>query len=144
MRLLPASLPARIAAVAAAAVIASTASTTAASAAVATSAGPRLGKVLTALSIGVSGQVAGNHETTAVVGGRLFEPREYGHGVRGKVVWLLRQGPAGNWVVAGQELTGPRGGVGFVVHVFQTANFRLAFDGTANFTAALSAARTIP
>jgi hypothetical protein len=144
MRLLPASLPARIGAVAAAAVIAATASTTAASAAVTAPAAPRLGKVLTALSIGVSGQVAGNHETTAVVGGRLFEPREYGHGVRGKVVWLLRQGPGGHWVVAGQELTGPHGGVGFVVHVVETATFRLAFDGAPNFTAAVSAARTIP
>jgi hypothetical protein len=144
MRLQPASLPARIGYVAAAAVIAATASTTAASAAVTAPAAPRLGKVLTALSIGVSGQVAGNHETTAVVGGRLFEPREYDHGVRGKVVWLLRQGPGGHWVVAGQELTGPHGGVGFVVHVVQTATFRLAFDGAPNFTAAVSAARTIP
>lgn len=144
MHLVPASLPVRIGAVAAAAVIAATASTTAASAAVSASAVPRLGKVLTALSIGLSGQVAGNHETSAVVGGRLFEPRENDHGVRGKVVWLLRQGLGGHWVVAGQELTGPYGGVAFVVHVYQNANFRLAFDGTANFTATVSAARTIP
>jgi hypothetical protein len=144
MRLLPASLPARIGAVAAAAVIAATGSTTAASAAVTAPAAPALGKVLTALSIGVSGQVAGNHEITAVVSGRLFEPRENDHGVRGKVVWLLRQGPGGHWIVAGQELTGVYGGVAFVVHVFQTASFRLAFDGTANFTAAISIGRTIP
>lgn len=144
MRLLPASLPARFGVVAAAAVIAATASTTAASAAVAAPARPVLGKVLTSLSIGVTGQVAGSHQTSAVVGGRLFEPREGDHGVRGKVVWLLRQGPDGHWVVAGQELTGLHGGVAFVVHVVDTANFRLAFDGTANFTAAVSAARTIP
>jgi hypothetical protein len=143
MRLLPASLPARIGAVAAAAVIAATGSATAASAAVTAPAAPALGKVLTALSIGVSGQVAGSHVTTAVVGGRLFEPREYDHGVRGKVVWLLREGPAGHWIVAGQELTGPHGGVAFTVHVVQTASFRLAFDGAANFTAAISTARTI-
>lgn len=144
MRLLSASFPARMGAMAAAAVIAATGSTTAASAAVTAPAAPALGKVLTALSIGVSSQVAGHHQITAVVGGRLSEPRESDHGVRGKVVWLLRQGPGGHWIVAGQELTGPHGGVAFAVHVFQTATFRLAFDGTANFTAAVSTARTIP
>jgi hypothetical protein len=144
MRLLPASLPVRVGAVAAAALVAAAGSTTAASAAVTAPAAPALGKVATALSIAVSGQVARNHEITAVVGGRLSEPREGDHGVRGKVVWLLREGPGGHWIVAGQQLTGPHGGVAFVVHVLQTANFRLAFDGTANFTAAVSAARTIP
>jgi hypothetical protein len=122
-------------------VIAGTCSATAASAAVTA---PAVGKVLTSLSIGVTGQVARTHQVSAAVVGRLSEPREYGHGVRGKVVSLLRRGAGGRWVVAGQELTGPRGRVAFVVHVFQTATFRLVFGGTPNFTAAVSVARTIP
>jgi hypothetical protein len=141
MRLFPASIPVRIGAVAAAAVIAVAGGTTVASAAVAA---PAVGKVLTALSIGVVNPAVSNHEVSAVVAGRLFEPREFGHGVRGKVVWLLRRGPSGAWVVAGHELTGLRGGVAFAVHVWDTATFRLVFRGTPNFTAAVSAPRTIP
>jgi hypothetical protein len=144
MRLLPAPLAVRIGAVAAAAAIAVAGGTTAASAAVATPAAPAVGKVLTALSIGVARPVVHNHQVSAVVAGRLFEPRELGHGVRGKVVWLLRRGAGGHWIVAGHELTGLRGVVAFPVHVGISATFRLAFAGTPNFTAALSAARTIP
>jgi len=144
MRLLPASIPARIGAVtAAAALIAAVGSTTAASAAVATPKHPALGKVLTALSIGVIGEVVHPNQITATVVGRLYEPREFDHGVRGKTVLLLREGAGGHWAVAGHELTGPHGGVAFGVHVWKHATFRLVFPGTPNFRASISAARTI-
>jgi hypothetical protein len=120
-------------------------------------------KIVTALSIGVakrpapvpsasssaaaspapSASPARKHGITAVVFGRLFVPAANNQGVRGKVVWLLRQGANGHWFVAGRQFTGPRGGVAFVVHVFKTATFKLAFRGTPRFTAAISATTTI-
>jgi hypothetical protein len=99
--------------------------------------------IVTALSIGVTKQVARKHQITAVVFGRLFVPSESDHGVRGRVVWLLRQGANGQWFVAGREFTGPHGGVAFGVHVFKTATFELVFRGTPRFAAATSATTTI-
>ncbi|HXZ64620.1 MAG TPA: hypothetical protein VEH05_07795 [Streptosporangiaceae bacterium] len=173
MRLPPASIPARIGAVAAAAaLIATVGGTTAASAAVRShpqqprhevghavvgdaarqtyrqksaspSPTPAVGKVLTALSIGVFRQVAHKHRITAVIDGRLFEPNESDHGVRGKIVLLLREGAGGHWAVVGREFTGPHGGVAFGVHVRKSATFRLVFPGTPNFRASISATETI-
>jgi hypothetical protein len=100
-------------------------------------------KIVTELSIGVTRQVAHKHQITAVVFGRLFVPSGSDHGVRGKVVWLLRQGANGHWFVAGRQFTGPHGGVAFGVHVFNSANFELVFRGTPRFTAATSATTTI-
>jgi hypothetical protein len=100
-------------------------------------------KIVTALSIGVTKQVAHKHQITAVVFGRLFVPSNSDHGVRGKAVWLLRQGANGQWIVAGREFTGPRGGVAFGVHVFKSATFELVFRGTPRFAAATSATTTI-
>ncbi len=100
-------------------------------------------KIATALSIGVTGEVAHNQRIKAVIDGRLFEPTEADQGVRGKVVFLLRQGADGHWFVVGQEFTGPRGGVAFRVRVFKTATFELAFRGTRHLTGTVSAATTI-
>jgi hypothetical protein len=100
-------------------------------------------KIATALSIGVTGEVAHKQRIRAVIDGRLFEPAEGDHGVRGKLVFLLRQGANGNWFVVGQEITGPHGGVAFPVHAFKSATFRLAFRGTPHFTGAVSTAETI-
>jgi hypothetical protein len=113
-----------------------------ASASPATSASP-VAQIATALSIGVTGEVAQNQRIKAVIDGRLFEPANADHGVRGKVVFLLRQGANGHWFVVGQELTGPHGGVAFPVHAFNSATFRLVFRGTRHLTSAVSAATTI-
>jgi hypothetical protein len=112
------------------------------SASSAASASP-VAQIATALSIGVTGEVAHNQRIRAVVVGRLFEPANADHGVRGKAVFLLRQGANGNWFVVGQELTGPHGGVAFPVHAFKSATFRLAFRGTRHLAGAVSAATTI-
>jgi hypothetical protein len=114
-----------------------------ASASPAASPSPAVAKIATALSIGVAGEVAHNQRINAVIDGRLFEPTNADHGVRGKTVFLLRQGADGHWFVVGQELTGPHGGVAFPVHAFKSATFRLVFRGTRHLTAAVSAATTI-
>jgi hypothetical protein len=114
-----------------------------ASASPAASASPTVAKVATALSIGVTGEVAHNQRIKAVIDGRLFEPTNDDHGVRGKAVFLLRQGAGGHWLVVGQELTGPHGGVAFPVHAYKSATFRLVFRGTRHLTGAVSAATTI-
>jgi hypothetical protein len=100
-------------------------------------------KIATALSIGVTGEVAHNQRIKAVIDGRLFEPTNADHGVRGRAVFLLRQGADGHWFVVGQEITGPHGGVAFPVHAFKSATFRLVFRGTLHLTGAISAATTI-
>ena len=114
-----------------------------ASASSAASPSPAIAKVATALSIGVTGEVAHNQRIKAVIDGRLFEPTAADHGVRGKAVFLLRQGANGHWFVVGQELTGPHGGVAFPVHAFKSATFRLVFRGTRHLTGAVSAETTI-
>jgi hypothetical protein len=141
MRFLPSSLAIRAGVGAAAAVIVIGSGTVAASASVAT---PAVGKVLTALSIGVSQPVAYQHQVTALVAGRLSEPREQDHGVRGKVVWLMRRGALGHWAAVDHAVTGTYGAVAFRVHVLQGAAFRLAFAGTPNFTPAVSAIGIVP
>ncbi len=100
-------------------------------------------KIPTALSIAVTGEVTHKQRTRAVIDGRLSESTGADQGVRGKVVFLLRQGADGHWFVVGQQFTGPNGGVAFRVRVFKSATFELAFRGTRHLAGAVSSTTTI-
>ena len=136
---LPKSLAVRVGAVAAAAAIAVSGGVAAADAA---TAAPAHVKVPTALSIANTTPVAHKHQTTAIVFGQLTGPDNAT--IVGKVVWLQRQGPKGNWFVVQVRRTGGQGYVHYRVHVGKFAvNFRLVFRGTRNFAPAISSVDTI-
>jgi hypothetical protein len=109
----------------------------------ASTAAPARAKVATALSIHNTKPVAHEHQTTAIIGGRLAAIRDHSP-VRGVWVFLQRKGPKGHFVAVKAERTGRHGRVAFRVHVFQKEiTFRLVFRGNRNFRRAVSATDTI-
>jgi hypothetical protein len=137
---LPKSLAARIGAVAAVATIAVTGATTAASAATTHVVhDPRIPTTLTIANTLPKGPAG--HQI-AFVAGHLTAGK---YNLRGKRVWLLRQGYKGHWYVVKTELTRRYGHVLFSLHVGKKpVHVRLAFRGTKNFAPSVSKVNTIP
>jgi hypothetical protein len=117
---------ARAGSVATAAVIAAGGAMATASAA---SAAPAAPKLATHLLIAKHRAVE-HHKKVTVIGGDL---RSHKSGLVGKVVFLDRKVPGGQWTQVGKEVTGKLGGVVFVVNPQVTARFVLVFKGDANF-----------
>jgi hypothetical protein len=97
-------------------------------------------KRATALSVSTSPASIAPGRTTKITGVLTTDGRPLRH----RVVSLYRYDPtAKKWVRVAVELTGPRGGVGFVREPSATATFELGYPGTRSLTAAHSGQVTV-
>jgi hypothetical protein len=97
-------------------------------------------KRVTALSVSASSASIAPGRTTKITGVLTTDGRPLRH----RVVSLYRYDPTSKkWVRVAVELTGPRGGVGFVREPSATATFELVYSGTRSLTTAHSGQVTV-
>ena len=97
-------------------------------------------KRTTALSVSASPAGIASGHTTKITG----VLSTYGRPLRHRVVSLYRYDPtAKKWVRVAVELTGPRGGVGFVREPSASAAFEMVYPGNRSLTAARSGQVTV-
>lgn len=97
-------------------------------------------KRTTALSVSASPAIVASGHNTKITGVLSTDGRPLRH----RVVSLYRYDPTvKKWVRVAVELTGPRGGVGFVREPSATAAFELVYPGTRSLTGARSGQVTV-
>jgi hypothetical protein len=133
----PTSLAARVGAVVAAAAIAVTGATAAANASTAPTTAK---KIPTTLTISAGKPVTHRKLTFDVVKGHLTADA---HNLRHQRVLLERKGVKGHWFVIRREFTGRKGNVVFGVVFKKSITLRLVFRATRNFARSTSATVTI-